>query len=61
MSKTSVVIPSRNEPYLSNTVNDLLTKAKEDIEVIVVLDGYWPDPILQDDKRLIFIHRSEAQ
>lgn len=61
MSKTSVVIPSRNEPYLSNTVNDLLTKAKEDIEVIVVLDGYWPDPILQDDKRLILIHRSEAQ
>lgn len=34
----SVVIPSRNEIYLKDTVNDLFNKAKGEIEVIVVLD-----------------------
>ena len=59
MSKLSIIIPARNEVFLSQTVNDLLTKAVEDIEIIVVLDGYWPDPPLQEDKRLHIIHRGK--
>lgn len=57
MSKVSVIIPARHEVYLSKTVDDILSKATGDIEVIVVLDGYWPDPPLKDDPRLIIIHR----
>jgi len=34
----SVIIPSRNEFYLSKTVDDLFAKAKGDIEVIAVID-----------------------
>lgn len=61
MSKVSVLIPSRNEQFLAPTVNDLFAKAAGDIEVIVVLDGYWPDHILPDRPNLILIHRGQAQ
>jgi len=53
----SIIIPSRNEIYLTNTVNDLLLKAKGDIEIIVILDGYWPNPMPVNDKRVIILHR----
>jgi len=59
MSKLSIIIPSRNETFLPQTVNDLLTKAEGDIEVIVILDGYWHNPQLQEDKRLHIIHRGK--
>jgi glycosyltransferase involved in cell wall biosynthesis len=55
--KLSIIIPARQELYLQNTISDVLTKATGDIEVIAILDGYWPDPPLKDDKRLIVIHR----
>ena len=61
MAKVSVIIPSRNEQFLPQTVNDLLTKATGDIEVIAVLDGYWPEPILPDDPRLILLHHGIAK
>ncbi|MBW2562132.1 MAG: glycosyltransferase [Deltaproteobacteria bacterium] len=56
MDKVSVVIPARNEPYLARTVDDLFSKAQGPIEVIVVLDGYWPEPPLKDRQNLIVIH-----
>jgi glycosyltransferase involved in cell wall biosynthesis len=56
----SVVIPSRQELYLNNTVQDILAKAKGDTEIIVVLDGYWPSVMPVDDKRVIIIHRGVA-
>lgn len=58
----SVVIPARNEPYLKNTIDDLLSKARGSIEIIVILDGYWPS--LEDiskDPRVVYIHRGEAR
>lgn len=53
-------MPSRNERFLVPTVRDLLAKARGDVELIVVLDGYWPDPPLPDDKRLKTLHRGTA-
>ena len=61
MSKLSVIVPSRNELFLPQTVNDLLTKASGEIEVIVVLDGYWPDPPLVDNENLVIIHRGTSR
>lgn len=52
----SIIIPSRNEKYLNKTIEDLCAKAEEPIEIIVVLDGYWPAPIITDD-RVVYIHR----
>lgn len=58
MSKVSIIVPSANERWLARTVDDLFAKATGDIEVIVVLDAWWPDPILDDRDNLIMIHRS---
>lgn len=67
MSKVSIIVPSRNEAsteltdIMRKTVADLLAKATGDIEVILVLDGYWPNPILPDDPRLIILHHGAAK
>lgn len=60
--KVSVLIPSRNEKFLQQTVQGILKSATGDIEIIVVLDGYWP-PIeeIVEDPRVTYIHRSVAQ
>lgn len=61
MSKVSVIIPARNEPYLQQTIDDLFSKAKGEIEIIVVLDGWWPFQPLKDRPNLILIHRGSPQ
>lgn len=50
MAKLSVLIPSRNEKFLVQTVSDLLAKARGDIEIIPALDGY--DTELPNDPRV---------
>lgn len=55
----SVLIPARNEKYLSATVESTLKAAKEDIEIIVVCDGYWPDPPIKDHPKVKVIHYTE--
>lgn len=57
--KTSIIIPSRNERFMPQTVNDILTKAAGDIEVIVVLDGYWAEP--NPDPRVRYVHFTGAR
>jgi glycosyltransferase involved in cell wall biosynthesis/predicted O-methyltransferase YrrM len=57
----TVVIPARNERFLQNTIDDLLNKASGEVEIISVLDGYWPDPPLRDDTRMRVIHFGEAR
>jgi len=56
VAKVSVVIPARNEKFLAPTVQDALSKAKGDVEVVVHLDGYWPNPPLPQDDRLVLVH-----
>jgi glycosyltransferase involved in cell wall biosynthesis len=66
MSLLSVLIPSRNERFLSKTIQSLLENAVEDIEIIVVLETEWPQatktafwetPAIINDKRVIYLHR----
>lgn len=52
----SIIIPSRSPQYLQKTIDDLLAKAKGSIEVIVVLDGIWPETPVKYDKRVIVMH-----
>ena len=58
-SKLSVIVPSLLCKYASKTVEDLFAKSRGDIEIIVMLDNYWPDPPIKDDKRLVIVHRGE--
>jgi len=46
----SVIIPSRTERFLDNTIRDVLEKATGKIEVIPVLDGYEPPELIEDER-----------
>jgi len=61
MPIVSVVIPANNEKYLQQTISSILGSCAREIEIIAVLDGYWPDPPIQDDKRVTLIHHSESR
>ena len=52
----SIIIPSRNSDYLQKTIDDLLLKAEGEVEIIVVLDGYWPNPILNNNSKVQVVH-----
>ena len=56
MPELSVIIPSRNERWLKNTVEDILAHMEADTEVIVIADGAWPDPRLDQHERVHIIH-----
>ncbi len=53
----SVIIPSRVDQYLQKTIDGILAMAEGAIEIIVVLDGYWPSPKIKDDPRVIVFHQ----
>lgn len=60
--KVSIVIPSNREIFLSHTIQEVLEKAKGDIEVIAVLDGYYPvveDQRFSENLELLKEHGSE--
>jgi len=56
----SIIIPSRNEMFLSKTIEEILDKSRGKIQVIAVLDGAWAEPPVKDDPRVILIHNSES-
>lgn len=59
--KVSVIIPDRNgQPFLQKTVDDLLAKATGEVEVIVVADGIWPDPILTDNPKVKLLYHGSV-
>jgi len=60
-SMLSVLIPARNEPYLEKTIRSVLQNAMGDVEVLVALDGYLPDPQIHlEDERVVFYHNPES-
>lgn len=59
-NKVSILIPVCKEQFLNKTINDLLEKAKGDIEIIVSLDGYWPEEII-DNPSVQYIHFSNRR
>ena len=55
----SFLIPSLNEEFLKQTVEDILSHTGEDSEVIVVLDGWYTELI--PHPRLKIIHNEEPK
>src|SRR3989344_8740221 len=45
MGTVSVIIPSRNERFLNQTIFDIQKKFRGDYEIIVTLDGAWEEPV----------------
>lgn len=56
----SVLIPARNELFLQNTIDDVLRNSSDKTEIIVVLDGYWPDKGIPQHPRVTVIHHEES-
>ncbi len=56
--KLSVVIPSWKDPLLIHTIDSLLANSElgDQLEIIGVLDGYWPNFDLRGDPRVRYVH-----
>jgi len=52
----SIIIPSYKDPLLHKTIDSLIENAEGEIEVIPVLDGYWPTTPIKDDPRIKIVH-----
>ena len=59
MRDLSVIIPSRNEIFLQQTINNILENIETDTEIIAILDGYWPDPPVSDHERVTIVHHTK--
>jgi hypothetical protein len=59
----SIAIPSRNEEFLVNTVEDLLKNKRAKTEILVGLDGWWPNPGIPDhpDVRILYVPEAIGQ
>ncbi len=60
MIDLSILIPARNEEWLGRTIQDLIEHVKGNTEIIVVLDGYLPDPALPKSDRVTIIYHPVA-
>ena len=56
MAELSILIPARNEMFLKNTVEDILKNMEADTEIIVVLDGQWAEPGLEQHPKLKVVY-----
>lgn len=56
----SILIPARNEQFLSRTVEDILANKRGKTEVIVVLDGAWAEPGIKDHPDVTIIYHNQS-
>ncbi len=60
MKDLSILIPARNEMWLSRTVEDLISHSESDYEIIFVLDGQWANPPVAQHERVNVIYVPES-
>lgn len=56
----SILIPSRNEQFLANTVEDIIKNKRGKTEVIVGLDGEWADPPVVDHPDITILYYNQS-
>jgi len=56
----SLLIPARNEMFLSRTIQDIVEHAEGSYEIIAVLDGEWVDPPVDQHHLVTVIHYPES-
>src|SRR3990167_501375 len=57
----SILIPARNEIFLSKTIEDILKNIEGETEIIAVLDGDWPQTDIIRNKRVNYIIHNEPK
>lgn len=61
MDKTlDIIIPARNEMFLSQTVEDILKNKRGATRILVGLDGAWADPVIKDHPDVTVLHYTES-
>jgi len=60
MVDVSVVIPARNEQFLTPTIEDLVRNSRAETEVIAILEGYWPDRMVEHE-RVHYVHNGQPR
>lgn len=60
MYDLSILIPARNEMFLSKTIDNILENIEANTEIIVALDGEWADPPIKDNERVTIVHFEES-
>jgi glycosyltransferase involved in cell wall biosynthesis len=60
MVDVSVIIPARNEVFLTPTIEDLVKNARADTEIIAVLEGYWPERMVEADN-VHYVHFTDPR
>jgi glycosyltransferase involved in cell wall biosynthesis len=60
--KLSAMLPSYKDPYLQPTINSILENSGlgDDIEVIVVLDGFWAEVVHDPRVRVLHLGRNRG-
>lgn len=56
----SILIPARNEQFLAQTVKNLLENIRGNTEILILLDGEWANPPLENDERIRIIYVNES-
>jgi hypothetical protein len=60
MKDLSILIPARNEMFLTRTIEDILANIEADTEVIAVLDGAWANPPIPHNERVNVIYLAQS-
>jgi len=60
MKDLSILIPARKEIFLKRTIEDILENIEMDTEIIIVLDGEWSEPALDQHDRVNVIYVNKA-
>jgi len=56
----SILIPSRNEQFLQQTIGNILENIEGDTEIVAILDGEWANPPVVDHPRVTLIYHPES-
>ena len=56
----SVIIPSRNERFLKQTIDDILENIEADTDIIAFLDGSWGETPIPQHERVNIIHSNKV-
>lgn len=61
MIDLSILIPARNEMFLSRTVEDIIQHAESNYEIIAILDGEWANPPIEQHPRVTVLRFPESR
>lgn len=60
MYDLSIIIPSRNEEFLNRTIQDILEHKKGRTQIIVGLDGQWPNEPIESHPDVVVLYYPES-